>query len=88
MAIFKVMPGVIPEIVREVVKVFEPVPTATEDLVSPIMRPEPPPSITMALLIVTGVDQSNVPAGIVIVSPSCAKLSCRYWILAAVPSEL
>jgi len=28
-----------------VVKVFEPVPTVMEDLVSPIMRPEPAPNL-------------------------------------------
>ena len=69
-----------------VVKVFEPVPTVTEDLVFPIMRPEPAPCSLIALEIRTGRDHVRVPGGRVIVSPFNALL-CKACTLAADPSE-
>jgi hypothetical protein len=50
------------------------------------MRPEPAPWILIAFEIVTGVDQVNVPAGSVIVSPFTAAL-CKAFTFAADPSE-
>jgi hypothetical protein len=69
-----------------VVKVFDPVPTATEDFVVPIMRPEPAPCSLIAFEIVTGVDHVNVPAGSVMVSPFNAA-SCKAFTFDADPSE-
>ena len=69
-----------------VVKVFDPVPTATEDFVVPIMRPEPAPCSLIAFEIVTGVDHVNVPAGSVMMSPFNAAL-CKAFTFAADPSE-
>ena len=88
MATLKVWPTTIGRPLRVVIKVLGPVPTWTDDLVSPMILPLPEPCSVIALDIVTGVDQVNVPAGSVIESPACAKLSCRYWTLVAVPSEL
>jgi hypothetical protein len=70
-----------------VVKVFDPVPTVTEDFVFPMMRPEPAPCNLMAFEIVTGVDHLNVPAGIVIVSPFVNAALCKACTFAADPSE-
>ena len=69
-----------------VVKVFDPVPTVTEDLVFPIIRPEPEPCSLIAFEIVTGADHVNIPAGSVMVSPSDAAL-CKACTFAADPSE-
>jgi hypothetical protein len=69
-----------------VVKVFEPVSTATEDVLRAMIRPEPAPCSLITFEIVTGVDHVNVPAGNVIVSPSNALL-CKASTLAADPSE-
>jgi len=69
-----------------VVKVFDPVPTVTEDLVFPIMRPEPAPCSLIAFEIATGVDHVNVPAGSVMVSPFNAAL-CKAFTFDGDPSE-
>src|SRR5438132_10895869 len=45
------------------------------------------PCSVIPLVMFTTVGQLNVPAGSVMVSPSCAKLSCKYCTLAAVPSD-
>ena len=86
MAILKIWPAVIGNPLLVLVKVFAPVPMATEDFVVPIMRPEPAPCSLIAFQIVTGVDQVNVPAGSVIVSPFNAAL-CKDCTFAADPSE-
>ena len=86
MATRKTWPAVIGNPLLVVVKVFAPVPTATEDFVFPIMRPEPAPCSLIAFQIVTGVDQVNVPAGSVMVSPFNAAL-CKASTFAADPSE-
>ena len=86
MATLKVWPTCMGKPLFVVVKVFAPVPTATEDFVVPIMRPEPAPCSLIAFEMVTGVDQVNVPGGSVIVSPSNAVL-CKACTFAAEPSE-
>src|SRR4029453_7138718 len=43
------------------------------------------PCRVMPFVMFTAEVHVNVPAGSVIVSPSCARLSCVYWTLVAVP---
>jgi hypothetical protein len=69
-----------------VVKVFKPLPTATEDVLRAMIRPEPAPCSLIAFEIVTGVDHVNVPAGSVMVSPFDAAL-CKAFTFDDDPSE-